>query len=1125
MTHSWIETECRNQAFLYLAAARFAAPSGKSGPAVRCPPPLLRKDSLLAKHVEAQLAGIVQAKAPPAARKRGWLLFGGAKAAIEPDASSLKTGRVPTTTKVGAQAQTKTPLDAAISDIQARVKKVFEDSEKRGGEVERDPWPLGTLVSWWVEAGHAMASLDTENRRALARIVADESGEHPALWCAERFHHRHLSVEAVRAEAGKPDWCKPFSELRHYKNKLFAWVIDPVRTRKDLPNMNQRPTECCLMLQTELQANLADAQALFANLQLEGGDSLSPETIVQWKECWFQRRFGETCCHILSAPIRISGQRTNYFKGRVLLPYASTLSHRLEGVINDPAIDVSFSLQNSRRHLSSAAQFLTTRWKSGTSVDEVRKAAAAVKHNPCAGELTDSIFLAAARLLTTAVVASERIAAEGERAKEIHDLTTGLRLAFAFEGFCLEKAEDAVQAPRRIPHLGGRTGDRTYVTLVCRNLCQAAGGASHRAHVGFYGLPATCSPGLFAAVDGVDWRLWAYQYAPSWWWNEDAAKIRDNVTRGAEKEGWEAIKQEALDTTGRAADEGALARLFTHAHQTRLTLEMWRDRAAEPQAGDVMLAGLIGEYRNLAKEALVALAEIDPEAPVRLDPPRFVDGQIDAKTWLSSISGSWSSAAVYTRRWQPSERPRGAVVDERGTPARSIEVVLSAGDLKQADIAFLNAPPLIARPASTGAAESATPQLPTVLIRFQHAIAFAVTDSPTTTDPVAELRDSLAKDAADAFDELVARGRNDDEAAKEWHRLLAADPRFDFSCHPAIDVDSGQVRAAAAEDSFLAWEFDPAVPRGGDIAVRFSLHAAGARRVISRGAREPGSLADRAERLVESGRQASAAMAALGERAREATDRWITFAERSTHPLSEAGPLLDELLRDENLSPACRNALFAAVTEWSAALDHHVHPVGWRADQPLMPETLGSPELPVEFDEKAAVGSVMVRSFGLRGSVCERPFVGVISAGPSPSGFMNFRLSVTRLGDSPGVGHTPSMHEVTRRTDELARHSLAGTLPLALPNLFERLWELFEVLPDRQPLSEAEAANAALREMLKSVCGMVLFEPATVGDYPSGWVRDPDGTQPRGRRIKRLVRPGLRTLESALVRPALAITE
>jgi hypothetical protein len=117
------------------------------------------------------------------------------------------------------------------------------------------------------------------------------------------------------------------------------------------------------------------------------------------------------------------------------------------------------------------------------------------------------------------------------------------------------------------------------------------------------------------------------------------------------------------------------------------------------------------------------------------------------------------------------------------------------------------------------------------------------------------------------------------------------------------------------------------------------------------------------------------------------------------------------------------------------------------------------------------------------------------------------------------------MHEVTRRTDELARHSLAGTLPLALPNLFERLWELFEVLPDRQPLSEAEAANAALREMLKSVCGMVLFEPATVGDYPSGWVRDPDGTQPRGRRIKRLVRPGLRTLESALVRPALAITE
>jgi len=1125
MTHSWIETECRNQAILYLAAARFAAPPEKSGPAMTCPPPLFRKGSVLATHVESQLAEIVQATATRAARKQGWRLFGGAKATVDPDASSPKTGRAPTITTVGDQARPKTPLDAAISDIQARVEKAFEDSEKRGGELERDPWPLGVLVSWWVEAGHAMASLDTENRRALARIVADESGEHPALWCAERFHRRYLSVEAVRAEAGKPDWCKHLPELRHYKHKLFAWVIDPVRPRKGLPVMNQRPTECCAMLQKELKANLADAQALFADLQLEGGDSLSPETIVQWEGCWLPKRFVETCCHILSAPIRISGKRTNLFKGHVLLPYASTLSHRLEGVINDPAVDASLSLQDSRRHLSAASQFLNTLWKSENLPERVCKAAEAVDHNPSAGGLKVSIFLAAARLLTTAVLASECGTERGECAKEIHDLTAGLRLAFAFEGFFLETAEDAVRAPRRIPHLGGRTGDSTSVTLVRRNLGRSAGGASQRTHVGFYGLPATCGPGLFAAVDAVDWRLWAYENAPRSWWSEGAAKIRDSVTRGAEKEGWEAIKQGALDTTGGAVDEGALARLFTHAHQTRLALEMWRDRTSESHAGDVMLAGLIGEYRTLAKEALAALAEIDPDAPGRLDPPRLVDGQIDVKTWLSPIAGPWSSAAVYTRRWQRSERPRGAVLDERGTPVGIVEVVLSAGDLEQADIAFLNAPPIMARLASTAAAESATPHLPAVLRRFQHAIAFPVAGSPTTSDTVAALRDSLAKDAADAFHELVARCRNEDEAAKAWHRLLTADPRFDFSCHPAIDTDSGQVRPAAAEDSFLAWEFDPGVPRGGDISVRFSLHPAGARRVISRGAREPGSLTDWAERLVESCRQASTVMAALGERAREATDRWITFAERATHPLSEAGPLLDELIRDDNLSPACRNALFAAVTEWSAALDHHVYPVGWRADQPLMPKTLGSPEMPVEFDDKAAVGSVMVRSFGLRGSVCERPFAGVISAGPSPSGFMNFRLSVTRLGDSPGVGHTPSMHEVTRRTDELARHSLAGTLPLALPNLFERLWELFEVLSDRQPLSEAEAANAALREMLKSVCGMVLFEPATVGDYPSGWVREPDGAQPRGRRIKRLVRPGLRTLESALVRPALAITE
>jgi hypothetical protein len=284
-----------------------------------------------------------------------------------------------------------------------------------------------------------------------------------------------------------------------------------------------------------------------------------------------------------------------------------------------------------------------------------------------------------------------------------------------------------------------------------------------------------------------------------------------------------------------------------------------------------------------------------------------------------------------------------------------------------------------------------------------------------------------------------------------------------------------------------------------------------------------GSLADRAELLAAACQRAGGSLACLGNEARLATHRWMKFGALAPHPVGTVAPLLDELL--QSAAPAAvRTAIFAAASEWCESIDHVLVPSGWRADGRLLPAAFADLALAPDFDDEAPTGTVVIRRFGLQG-VHGRPFLGAVSAGPAPAGFRDFRASVERLGNSLDVGHTPSGSELVRRADELAKHVLAGTLTLALPNVFDRLWEAIASVTEPAGLTEFEMISAPLFEMLKGSCRMIPFEPVKMGEYPAGWVREVDGTQPKGRRVKRLVRPGLRTVENVLVRPAIVITE
>jgi hypothetical protein len=144
----------------------------------------------------------------------------------------------------------------------------------------------------------------------------------------------------------------------------------------------------------------------------------------------------------------------------------------------------------------------------------------------------------------------------------------------------------------------------------------------------------------------------------------------------------------------------------------------------------------------------------------------------------------------------------------------------------------------------------------------------------------------------------------------------------------------------------------------------------------------------------------------------------------------------------------------------------------------------------------------MLKCFGVSGPH-GLPLEGAVSAGPAPAGFNDLRTALGELGNTPELGHTPKLGDLEKRLNDLAKQAANGRLPMVVPNLFDSLW------------GAAEAAPASLQ---------AVFDPAKT-DYPSEWIVGPDGKRPSGNRIRKVLRPGVRTLSSSLVRPAIVETE
>ncbi len=1079
MSRSWLAAECRHQAVLFLAAEAFAARRHAGTAARRCPRPLLVSDSQFLEIVEQQS-----------------VVFAG---------------------------DTTTTAMAICSWVDAMFQQ-HADGEQSG--VPSSPWTRAELTLWWLAGGEALALMESHQRAALARVTRTATDPmHPALWCAERFDRMSLSVDVFREESCTSDWRVVATSPVEYRKKLFTWVMSPDRERPALAGLAMASVERIAALNRELREIGEDAVALFGKgSRLRVGGPLSLATADKWIAIWTASTVGGRALNEIRRPViypTAEGGSRHLVKGVAVVPSVQRLCEELATRL---ALAPGYSEARgvSLPALSRATEFARACWRPGEVLSKLWRKPDSAETGGLNGEAVERGFLAVARWLTAAWISVDFGGAdESGDELEKEELVESARVALAIEGFQVEPRSGSLPT-RLIPH--GVRAPHGPLGLFFVGRTSAFG-----IPLGCLGERATCSDALFAAIEAVDWRLWAYAAAP--WSDADAMAgqildlLRGSVLRSDD---WELIKRRALQVSGGPADEDPLACLFDHAQQRRMAVDLLRARVFGDGPAGTMLDGLIREYGELARVSLEALAAVEPAALRRLDPPRRTDGVVDLPAWLARGGPAAESADdsnhSYRVRWIRGPQPRGDVLAEQRV-GRVVEVQVSAGDAADTELAMLAAPAL-SPDWRDGRSEETAGGLATLLADFRAKLVFPPPGgvNSLSEDPLTRLRTRFAGEAAAAFHELIARSLAGDEAAAAWCGIMRADSRFDFVCHPGFDPETGSVSRPGVEDSYLTWEFDATVPAGQDLTVRFAMTPAGARRVISLGPRYGGKLADRADRLGEVCRRAGGSLGSLGEDARVATFRWLTFGASAPHPITVIEPLLDELLQSEAVPPASRTGVFEAAAEWCEALDHSLLPSEWRADDRLLAGAFTELALPPNFDERVPTGTVAVRRFGLRG-LHGRPFLGAVSAGPAPPGHREFGTAVERLVNSPGAGHNPLVHELGRRFPELPKHAIAGTLPLALPNLFDRLWEAIASLSETSGRTLAEEAVPPLFEMLKVCCRMIPFEPAKIGDYSAGWVREADGSQPKGRRIKRLVRPGLRTVENVLVRPALVITE
>jgi hypothetical protein len=970
------------------------------------------------------------------------------------------------------------PIQVLMNKVRATARNT-----KIAAKIENTPaWTIGALVEWWIRAGAAIAdwrpsaygavsSPDQPESRFLARaltdLVLEDDEEWPPIWCAA--HSRSWKLPGHLPADRPAAWDRP-GKRDDYRRHLLDWCGDP--RREGIPS--PEPLD-----ETEAKRWVRDYQTRYRDFA---------RVAVRLVRAGCQ--FGQ----VRDASVSGSGWNT-YRESRLPAGMFEVLRRPLYQRSNPdgPPIAVGWLIVPSP--LALIAELRNTTIAAGSPTGTVARALdrAAAAWTACdrafgpleaatstEGDATVLAHrLASVAWLMTAVDASSAFDHKSHDALDVlpRDPLARLRLALTLEGITTAREPRAGSDSGRVIPLDravARPGHEAAAPLVL-----TWGG--ERVELGVLAEPSRCPESLFAAIEEVDWCQWALRICNS----SQAVKLV--------AVDWEPCKRRLLMAGPEAPETGdTLAKAFELLHPVLLSIAPLRaNRSDAAWLGDT-LAGLERAICSL-------LVTTDSDVASTLHPPRTSDARVSLMAWLDAPPADDPRAARWRVAWEPASSPFGTVLREESSSEDGFRVVVSAGEIaSDADRWLFSAPGVIHRPVGPWnlIAEPITACL-------RAAVREGTT--PDTSAVIGEIKAALGDVQAHAFDDLVHRAIDGDARAIEWIRLMLADPRFEFECHPTIDVHEHGVsrRDVRIGDGWLEWrEADEHVDE--EIEVRFATDASRAQCVLSRGRPAAASAEAIAARLVHAVRTGPGELATAARRIQRATDLRRKFGESAAEPIAAALAAGDALVAAGETFGDAASRAFDELSAWCQTNGFKLIPERWHPAHGVAAD--GLDVVGVDFHPTVPAGNVVVKRFGIR---CADPPVALealVSAGPPPEGFLDvMKVAQQVAGDRPEI--TRFRHFVA----EFAGRTLKGQGSSAAASLFDVTWRAAMAAPRDAVL---EAAAEAVRQFLEKSYHLITFEPTSLTQYPDAWLRNRENGPARGLRVERVVRPGLRKRDS-----------
>ncbi len=990
---------------------------------------------------------------------------------------------------------------------------------------EQPAWAVGDVVQWWMAAGQGIAAWRAEQmdprdkgdpqarlsvdgrtpeqwlfEAVSRRLQVEDDEEHPAFWCAD--HAAAWRLEAIDPTVRPAAWNHPATHHEDCLVALLEWCGDP--RREEAGSVDAASGQ---QLLERWAADYRDRYRGFARASLRllrrrcrfGRAADAPAR----RDDWRVHRVAESPRRprVLRPPVHVCDEadRRPVAAGWVMTPSPAVLVEQLQREAeSQPPVAGSIA-----RAIARAAVWATADAGFDLPLPPRGEAEGGGRSDPRAD---------AERLVAIAsfVLAVELTPSRDAEKKQIDDpaaldVRERSLWTMAVEGL-VPSLERAAGDGRLLPlgaGLGSQPSDRPAVLMLSHD------DPPRRCVVGEIGQSARCPETLLGAIEELDWGWWALRTLRD-------AGLGDapvaTLAALAEESTWESLKRRLLEA-GAVDERGSLADAHRGLHVARLRMA----RAFEGRVDGGVVAWLAESIAAVEAEICCMLASADPAGVARLDPPRTVNGQVDLAAWMESSDDQRPAAAGWEIGWECSMEPFGTPLREALGDDGRLHVAFSAGEqATQADLRFLAAAGVVVG--------ECVPEAEAMLEAVRARLRMAIRDgtAPDIAAAIGDVRSGFGGLHEAAFDRLVARAVERDPAAGAWMRMMASDPRFAFAVHPAVDVgDAGIFVRPAAIDQPLEWQDHDSVPAGGDVEIRFSIDPGRARRILSRGRPPADSAEASVAGLVETVAAGPIDVAEAAAALRLATDRQRTFGDAAPDPVAAAVTVASALASSAaQLGDAAADA-FRCLRAWCAASGMTITPHDWHPASGASADGLGVER--IDFHDTVPEGRIVVERFGIGApeGVAVSALEAFLSAGPPPTGYADLRAQAISLADDgEAVGRFRAcVLDFPRRFRLDSGEQRRGEAPAA--GLFDVVWKAVMKAPERDDLRRAAEA---VHHLLDRSFECITFEPKTIGEYPEGWLQTSDGGRPRGLRVERLLRPGLRTIQNKLKWPAIVDT-